>query len=209
MPWRPRSVLFCSLSSTVPHCSFGSPSSFQYRSSSGVAGAAALPWPQPCPRAHQRTRTNACHRDVTAMLPPKEWIRASIPLWESVGYTACCCALVTSERANSRAFRCLLGCEFSRPALAHGLLSLRSNAVQKRLASRGGRIPNLDWDSGFGGSVLRKGGLAPAPFFILGPVVFRWLARGSRGGPSFLSEGAKHRARLPAAFPCSQPIKPA
>jgi hypothetical protein len=51
--------------------------------------------------------------------------------------------------------------------LARHLLSLIFNVAYK-IGFPGWPEPNLDWDSGLGGSVLRKRGLAPAPFFVLG-----------------------------------------
>src|ERR1700676_87635 len=51
--------------------------------------------------------------------------------------------------------------------------------------------PNLDWDFGFGGSVIRKRGLAPAPFFVLWLCRSKWLVRGSRGWSCFSPVGRK------------------
>src|SRR6266478_2412780 len=64
--------------------------------------------------------------------------------------------------------------------LAHGLLS-STQRCYKRLASRGGRNPTSTGLPVFGGSVLRKRGLAPVPFFTSRDVCSKWLVRNSCG----------------------------
>jgi len=48
--------------------------------------------------------------------------------------------------------------------LAHGLLSF-SATLLKKIGFPGWPDPNLDWVSGFGGSVLRKKGACTSPLF--------------------------------------------
>jgi hypothetical protein len=78
-----------------------------------------------------------------------------------------------------------------------------SNDVYK-IGFPGWPNPNLDWDFGFGGSVIRKRGLAPAPFFVLGLCRSKWLVRGSRGW-SCLSPVGRKTSR-PFVLPRSQSI---
>jgi len=67
-----------------------------------------------------------------------------------------------SAAAKSNDFMELVPSEVS----AGGWHTVCSNHCNKnKIGFPGWPEPNLDWDSGFGGSV-RKRGLAPAPFFI-------------------------------------------
>src|SRR3984893_10369145 len=76
-----------------------------------------------------------------------------------------------------------------------------SNDVYK-IGFPGWPDPNLDWDFGFGGSVIRKRGLAPAPFFVLGLCRSKWLVRGSRGWSCYSPVGRK--TSRPSVLPRSQ-----
>ncbi len=62
----------------------------------------------------------------------------------------------------------VLDCEFLLTRW-HTVCSLPLATLLKKIGFPGWPDPNLDWVSGFGGSVLTKRGLAPAPFFIAGP----------------------------------------
>src|SRR6266404_2363621 len=84
------------------------------------------------------------------------------------------------DEANSCGFMQVVGCEF--PVTCwHAVCSLLEQGCYKRLASRGGRNPTSTGLPVFGGSVLRKRGLAPVPFFTSRDVCSKWLVRNSCG----------------------------
>ena len=68
--------------------------------------------------------------------------------------------------------------------------ALSSYNVAYKIGFPGWPEPNLDWVFGFGGSVLRRRGLAPAPFFVLGDFCPGWLVRSSRGWSNSVTQAA-------------------
>jgi hypothetical protein len=80
--------------------------------------------------------SHACNRRVS----PKEWMEARACLWDFVGDERRLCSIRTPEQANSCSFMRVLGCEFL-VTCWHTVCSPLQQRCQKRLASRGGRIP--------------------------------------------------------------------
>src|SRR6266478_645441 len=119
--------------------------------------------------------SHRCNRRVS----PKEWMLTRISLWAFVGGNRGIATGGPLNQANSRRFMRGLDCDF--PVTRwHTVCSLRLATLLKKIGFPGWPDPNLDWVSGFGGSVLTKRGLAPAPFFIVGPRSLRCLVRCSR-----------------------------
>src|SRR6266852_1036964 len=111
-------------------------------------------------------------------------------MWDFVGREFLSGHRPGSQRGNSLAFMCLPYCEYPETRW-HTVCSLLRATLFTRLASRGGRNLTSTGIPVFGGSVLRKRGLAPAPFFILALRAFRWLVRSSRGWSCFSPVGRK------------------
>jgi hypothetical protein len=88
---------------------------------------------------------------------------ASVLLWEFVGFVRIHRVSDLSFTTNPHAFITLLAVFIAAPCW-HAVCT--NAGQQNKIGFPGWPEPNLDWSSGFGGSVQKRG-LAPAPFFIL------------------------------------------
>jgi len=134
--------------------------------------------------------SHPCNKRVS----PKEWMEARACLWDFVGDERRLCSIRTPEQANSCSFMRVLGCEFL-VTCWHTVCSPSTATLSKKIGFPGWPDPNLDWVSGFGGSVLRKKGACTSPLFHFSNCVFRVVSRQIPWVVSVL-QGAKHRAHL-------------
>jgi hypothetical protein len=88
---------------------------------------------------------------------------AVVLLWEFVGFVGIHLVSDLSFATNPHAFIALL-VVFIAARCWHAVCTKADQ--QNKIGFPGWPEPNLDWSSGFGGSVQKRG-LAPAPFFIL------------------------------------------
>jgi hypothetical protein len=110
-----------------------------------------------------RGRITVSHR-CNSRVSPKEWMEVRACLWDFVGDERRLCSIRTPEQANSCSFMRVLGCEFLMTCW-HTVCSLLCATLSKKIGFPGWPDPNLDWVSGFGGSVLRKKGACTSPLF--------------------------------------------